>query len=209
MTIVDKKGSAWILIGILMIIAALGWTAYNFWTAGAAGKRAESAAGQLAKTIPAEPAAPFFAPGDEVEYPDYVLNPDMDMPVKEIDGYSYIGLLEIPALGLEFPVQKDWNYPGLRVSPCRYEGSIYRNNMVICGHNYPAHFGSLKELAEGDTVYFTDTDGNRFSYQVKETEVLAPSASEEMVSGDWDLTLFTCTIGGLSRVTVRCSRSTE
>jgi sortase A len=26
-------------------------------------------------------------------------------------------------------------------------------------------------------------------------------------SGDWDLTLFTCTIGGVSRVTVRCQKA--
>ncbi len=27
---------------------------------------------------------------------------------------------------------------------------------------------------------------------------------EEMITGDWDLTLFTCTLGGQTRVTVRC-----
>jgi sortase A len=29
---------------------------------------------------------------------------------------------------------------------------------------------------------------------------------EEMESDEWDLTLFTCTIGGKSRVTIRCER---
>lgn len=28
----------------------------------------------------------------------------------------------------------------------------------------------------------------------------------EMTSGHWDLTLFTCTVGGASRVTLRCDR---
>ena len=41
---------------------------------------------------------------------------------------------------------------------------------------------------------------------MKETEVLAPTDIEGMESGDWDLTMFTCTIGGKSRVTVRCDR---
>ena len=27
---------------------------------------------------------------------------------------------------------------------------------------------------------------------------------KELLSGDWDLTLFTCTLGGKSRVVVRC-----
>ena len=33
------------------------------------------------------------------------------------------------------------------------------------------------------------------------------TAIEEMVTGDWDLTLFTCTLSGQTRFTVRCIRS--
>jgi len=40
-------------------------------------------------------------------------------------------------------------------------------------------------------------------------ETLQPTAVEEMCSGDWDLTLFTCTLGGKFRVTVRCDRVEE
>lgn len=32
--------------------------------------------------------------------PDYVLNPDMDMPEVDVDGMSCIGTLEIPRLDL-------------------------------------------------------------------------------------------------------------
>ena len=95
----------------------------------------------------------------------------------------------------------------MKISPCRYTGSVYLNNMVICAHNYESHFGKLKELNVGDAVYFTDMDGNEFCFQVKEIDTLDYDAVDEMVSGDWDLTLFTCTIGGGSRVTVRCSKS--
>lgn len=31
----------------------------------------------------------------------------------------------------------------------------------------------------------------------------------EMTGGDWDLTLFTCTIGGKKRITVRCTLTEE
>ena len=37
-----------------------------------------------------------------------------------------------------------------------------------------------------------------------ELETLSPFAIEEMTGGNWDLTLFTCTVGGQYRVTVRC-----
>ena len=61
----------------------------------------------------------------------------------------------------------------------------------------------------GSEVIFTDMDGNRFIYAVSETEQLPGTAIEEMKSGDWDLTLFTCTIGGAARVTVRCELTAE
>jgi sortase A len=40
-------------------------------------------------------------------------------------------------------------------------------------------------------------------------EILRPTAVEEMISGDWDLTLFTCTIGGATRVTIRCEKTKD
>lgn len=54
-------------------------------------------------------------------------------------------------------------------------------------------------------MIFTDMDGNRFVYQVSGTEVIAPDGVEQMVAGEWDLTLFTCTYNGSSRHTVRCT----
>lgn len=39
---------------------------------------------------------------------------------------------------------------------------------------------------------------------VAEVEILKPTDVEQMIAGDWQLTLFTCTVGGTSRVTVRC-----
>ena len=201
-----KEGLVWILVGVLLMASAFGLIAFNSWVDKHAGKRAESAAEQLAKTVPE--ALQAYSDG-EAFYPDYVLNPNMDMPVRELHGHYYIGLLDIPAIGVSLPVQQEWSYPNMKVSPCRYTGSVYLNNMVICAHNYKTHFGKLKELCVGDAVHFTDMDGNEFSFEVKEIDTLASDAVHEMVFGGWDLTLFTCTIGGKSRVAVRCSKSTS
>lgn len=121
-------------------------------------------------------------------------------------GVDYIGTLEIPALGLSLPIISEWSYPNLKLSPCRYQGSAYTDDLVLAGHNYPSHFGSLKNLYADDEIIFTDIDGNKFNYVVVEQEVLAATAIEEMSSGNWDLTLFTCTIGGKSRMAIRCVR---
>ena len=46
-------------------------------------------------------------------------------------------------------------------------------------------------------------------YEVSRVEQLERTAIEEMESGDWDLTLFTCTVGGAARVTVRCQQTDD
>ena len=185
-------------IGILCLLAAFCLIAYNLWRDGQAGKAAASALQQMEARQDTDPS--------EEGTPDYVLNPEMDMPTQEVDGQSYIGVLELQSLGLSLPIISQWSYPGLRIAPCRYTGSAYQNDLVIAAHNYTSHFGRLKELSPGDAVTFIDVDGNVFCYQVAEVETLPPYSVAEMTSGDWDLTLFTCTIGGQSRVTVRCER---
>lgn len=94
--------------------------------------------------------------------------------------------------------------PGLRRSPCRYTGSAYTDNLVICGHNYSAHFGNLKRLTKGSDIVLTAMNGDVFSYKVEEVTELSPTDISEMTDSEYDLTLFTCTIGGGKRVTVRC-----
>ena len=216
-----KEGQFLIRTGLLLIAAALFITGYNLWDNHRAGVEAQSVLEQLIPEIetdpipeegrmrykqPEEQAGTQQTAEDQIEYPDYILNPNMDMPVKQIDGKDYIGIISIPSIDRELPVFNQWSYPNLKTAPCRYVGSAYLDNMVICAHNYDIHFGSLKYLNYGDTVTFTDMDGNVFTYKVIEIETLDPYAIDKMTTGDWDLTLFTCTIGGATRVTVRCER---
>lgn len=211
-----KKGSIWIFTGLLLIAAALCLTGYNFIESANADAASEEILSALLPQIPddAAPAAGrpvnvITAPDAEysdVEYPDYVLNPEMEMPEAVVDGYACIGVLRIPALDRELPVFSQWDYARLKAAPCRYTGSVYLDNMTVCAHNFNRHFGRLHDLSLGDTVTFTDMDGNLFVYRVGEVEILQPTAIEEMTDSDWDLTLFTCTVGGRTRVTVRCSR---
>lgn len=190
------KGKGLIFTGLLLIAAALFLTGYNLFDQMRAQRSAAQAAAQLAERLPQT---------RQTDVPDYLLTPEMEMPVETIDGVDYVGVLRIPALALELPVINQWSYPLLKIAPCRYSGSAYQNNLVLCAHNYASHFGNLKNLHIGAAVTFTDMDGNLFTYQVAELETLPPQAAEEMENGDWDLTLFTCTVGGQSRVTVRCT----
>ena len=208
----NKRGKICVGIGLLLLSAALCLMVYNFISDARAGASAGIVLEQLTPKIEAAKeknsgsSAESFSgeQSQETHIPDYILNPEMKMPESEIDGQRYIGVLKIPALSLELPVISEWSYPSLKIAPCRYAGSAYLNNMVIAGHNYYSHFGKLKNLSQGDEVIFTDMDGNVFTYDVIGLETFSPFAVDEMVGGDWDLTLFTCTLDTQSRVAVRC-----
>ena len=187
-----------IRLGLLLIAAALCFIIYNLYEEHRAREQSGQAFDALQEYIPGSDQ------NDDTSMPDYMLNPDMEMPTQTIDGIDYIGVLEIPSLNLELPVISQWCYPNLRIAPCRYSGSAYSGGLVIAAHNYDSHFGRLKTLQTDDEVIFTDIDGNTFTYKVAVMEILEPLATEEMKSEEWDLSLFTCTIGGRSRVTVRC-----
>ena len=199
-----RKGSVLIFTGLLLIAAALFITAFNLREEAAARTASVRAADRLEALIPAHTPRPAAVPGAVL--PENVPETDMEMPVKTVDGVDYIGVIAIPSLSLELPVASEWSYERLKTSPCRYSGSVYSGDMVLCAHNYSSHFGQIKTLKPGDAVVFTDVDGNVYNYEVAELETLQPAAVDEMKSGEWDLTLFTCTIGGQTRVTVRCDR---
>ena len=132
---------------------------------------------------------------------------DQRQPIQqmELDGTRYLGVLSIPTLGLELPVQADWSYEKLLNTPCVYAGNIQDGGLVILAHNYRRHFGGIRHLRQGDEIRLTDAVGNEFLYQVDELTVLDAVDVEEMVDRSYDLSLFTCTYGGKARVTVRCT----
>ena len=130
--------------------------------------------------------------------------PGMEMPGEKVNGHEYIGTLSIPSLGLKVPVQRNWSYENLSVSPCRYSGSAYAGNLAIIAHTY--HFGKLSSLALDATITFTDMENNVFRYVVREKNTISPNDANEIAHSGYDLTLVTCTISGTKRVAVYCER---
>lgn len=192
--------------GLLLIAAALCLISYNLWD----GHRAETAVTVALEQVLTEESAIEELPANleppaEAKIPGYLLNPDMDMPTTEADGTEYIGVLEIPDLALSLPVISEWSYSGLKLAPCRFEGSAYLNNLIIAAHNYRSHFGSLKNLRSGDEVIFTDAEDNVFRYAVSKLEIVDGNDLDTLESGEWDLTLFTCTLARTTRLVVRCA----
>ena len=196
-----------ILLGLLLLAAAIALTAYNIWDGKRAKDASDTIAAELDDRMPEPTRAPEFEP-----------NPT-EMPTEEIDGYLYIGELDIPSRDLHLPVMADWDYERLRISPCRYSGSYYTDDLVICAHNYARHFSPIRWVEPGEEVYFTNVEGKVYRYEVTNRETVQPTSISQMIenqnnsliggngnAGDWDLTLFTCNTGGQTRCAVRCAR---
>lgn len=190
-----------IAVGVVCILFAISLTAYNFYADIHAGNESDRIVNELHIVIPQEEQPAKEDPIEGLSY--YQYEPDYEMPTTEIDGVKYIGILSIPELDLEFPVASEWSYPQLKKTPCRYSGSAYSNDLVICAHNYRNHFGRLSGISEKTVIVFTDADGNVFHYEVYDVEILKPNQAKEMKEYDDGLTLFTCTLGGRTRMTMR------
>ncbi len=201
----DKFGSVCMLLGTILLLGALLLYGHNQVQDDRAGESVVSILPQLVRQIPEQPRQEHLV---EQMIPLEFREPeDLKMTETVIDGDSYIGYLSIPSLKLELPILADWDYDLLKKAPCRYTGSTKSDDLVLMAHNYRKHFGPIHRLREGDCLYFTDMDGIVTVYTVVGRDVLAPTAVAEMTSGDFDLTLFTCTYGGQSRVTVYCDRA--
>ncbi len=187
-----KQGIILMTLGILLIAAAGGLFTYNI----IIDKRAGETASTLLDNVV-----------NNKDESIYEMNENSER-IAIIDSTEYIGVISIPSLDINLPVQADWSLSKLKNSPCRYTGSITDGSLIICAHNYQSHFGKLKYVSKGDIVRFTDMMGMTYTYTVKEIDLINGNNVEEMKQDNgWDLTLFTCNYGGRQRVTLRCVRT--
>lgn len=194
-----------IILGVVCILAAMGLVVYNRQDEQAAADFSQSLLNEvriLMDQAQSNPDRPQQPPQSTVATQDMAT--PSEMPRVTVNGYECIGILSIPVLELELPILADWSYAKLKKAPCHYYGTYYQPDFVIAGHNYKAHFKKLSSLQEGDLVIFTDATGAPHYYEVVLLETLQKEATLEMIASGFDLSLYTCTPGGASRVTVRC-----
>ena len=194
------QGNILIILGLLCFIGAGLYYLHNAMEARRAYESSMAAKAALLETI--------------MSTHEQDLDPDIShkqMETAEVDGIRYIGLIEIPDLEISLPVVEFWSEDLLKTAPCRFSGSYYRNNLVICAHSYVTHFRPLRWISMGTDVYFTTVTGDVYHYIVTNSETVYPDELAKMIGEDqetvdWDLTLFTCTADLQARCTVRCQR---
>lgn len=203
-------GRLCIIIGAALLLAALSLVLYNLNKDSHGGKASQELLEELRLELPQI----STYDGNELNNNDLFKEYESNEPIQdnfiEVNGRTYAGVIFIPSLQLELPVLSEWSYDNLDISPCRYSGSAARGNLIIAAHNYRSHFGRLQELGSGDIIIFTDGKGIVYEYEAVQTETVDGRDVEAMEFGsenNWDLTLFTCTLSGQSRVTVRAVRT--
>lgn len=200
-------GICCILLGITCMLAAAGLVVYNRFESKTGAQFSQALLQDIQEKMEETAQAETKQQGNRTEEmiaEEFTELLPREMATISVDGYNSIGFLTIPVLELELPVLTDWSYEKLKKAPCHYYGSCYDADFVIAAHNYPAHFGRLSELRQGDLVFFTDAVGECHCYEVVLLETLEPTATVEMITSGFDLSLYTCTTGGSNRVTVRC-----
>ena len=148
-----SPGVICVLLGVVLLLAALGLYGYNRWEDAQAGAEAQTVVQDLQEKVVEQTQSAASAPAIDTS------SLDPELPVVELDGYEYVGTVSIPAIGIDLPVMSEWSYPKLKISPCRQFGSSRTDDLVIAAHNYESHFGKIGTLALGDEVRFTDMDG--------------------------------------------------
>ena len=212
-----KAGIAIVAVGAALILSALVLLLHNRYADARAGREAETLLASVEAAISSQATEPEKTRpsgqethlageenGTEPTAPEAL---DPEMPVAMLEGYGYVGYVEIPALGLKLPVMSDWDYTRLEIAPCRQFGSSRTDDLVIAAHNFESHFGRLKEMSLGNTVRFTDMAGIVNTYRAEMIELLSPKDVDAVQNSGYDLVLYTCTRDGQERVAVFCNRT--
>ena len=124
--------------------------------------------------------------------------------------YDVIATLNIPTLGINYPILSTTSEALLKVALNRYWGANPNEvgNMVVLGHNYEntKFFSKLNKINIGDIVQITDLSGRTLDYEVYDTFIIAPDDNDctsQLTNGHTEITLITCHNRALQRFVVK------
>ena len=113
--------------------------------------------------------------------------------------HDIIGTVEVPSLGINYPIISEYTDDLLKVSVTKFWGGAPNKvgNLCIIGHNYKnsRFFGKLPNIEEGAIIKITDLDGATLDYKVYETGTVYPedtSCTSQLTDGKIEVTLITC-----------------
>lgn len=127
-----------------------------------------------------------------------------------IQGYNIEGIIEIPSIGLKYPIINQTNDEAMKISVTKFWGGNINElgNYTIVGHNNldGTMFGKVKKLQNGDIIKLTNLYGETLEYKIFDMYVIDPndvSCTEIVEEGTREVTLITCTNGRKNRLVTK------
>ena len=113
---------------------------------------------------------------------------DSKMPVLTISGNDFVGLLEMASYGSVLPVCAQWGE--VYKYPCVLDGSVYDGSLLVGATTQVGQYSFYREISVGDTVWFTDVTGSRYTYEITDISYSKHADYAALNGKDADLTLF-------------------
>ena len=137
--------------------------------------------------------------------------PEENSEEKEVDDNLVLGTIEIPKIGVSYPVISTTTAEYLKIAPTKLAGVGLneKGNCSIIGHNYEndKFFSKLGDLSKDDVVYIKEKYGMKRVYSVTEKKEISAndvSCLEQNTNDKRQVTLITCTNVKNKRLVVKC-----
>lgn len=128
---------------------------------------------------------------------------DNSMSVLSVDGTNFLGILEMPRYGSTLPVCAEWG--SVSKYPCCLSGSVYDRTMQIGATTQKGQYDFYREISVGDSLVFTDVEGNRFSYVVTDIRYEKHADQATLSCEPSALTLFVKNIYAFEYLIIYCN----
>ena len=185
-SIIQHLGLGLILLSLILLIGSKGLDLYL-----------RKQTQQLARHL--EALLPLAGTGTPDDYSS------AELPVLQLDGEDFSGLIRIPSFGVTLPMGHSWSSTGKY--PCRFWGSLYDGTLVVGGKDKTGQLDFCDRMDIGEQILITDMTGVQFRYTVSRIDRSRHADADILLKDEWDLTLFVRDAISLDYILIRCNYS--
>lgn len=146
----------------------------------------------------------------EKEFENNEENDNKDLLDVNYKGYKIEGIIEIPKIGIKYPIIDNTTDETMAISITKFWGPKPNEigNYTVAGHNNRdgTMFGKTKYLEIGDIIKLTNLNNETIEYKIFNIYSIDPndlSIIESVEQNSKEITLITCTNGHINRLVTK------